>query len=824
VIVSDKALADLGWPQLLQHWARRCATERGASAVASHPWFETIDQATQRAKEISEARILANRDAPLSLDGIAEVRAAIERVRKSAALDAPELIAVATSAKALARIRAHLAQRADVAPLLSKRVIDMHDLGHVYHPILDGFDSDGRLVDHASDDLGPLRKTLAAIKSQLDKRMKTLLEDERYAPYLQDTFHTEREDRCVLPVRTDGKGFVKGIVHGTSQSGQTLFIEPDEIVDLNNRKKLAECDVADEERRILVRYSGWVAEEADAIEHGMAVAEVLDVIASAARLADDTVACEPVFVDAPKVALLHARHPLMLLAERRCVANDVTVAAGQTLVISGPNAGGKTVALKTVGLAALMMRVGLHVTAESGSAMGWFERLCTDIGDAQSLEHNLSTFSGHMLNLATMLQQAKPSTLALIDEIAVGTDPEQGAVLAQAYLQAMADKGVTALVTTHYERLKGLAARAHEATTFANASVGFDMATLAPTFKLHLGMPGSSGAFAVAKRMGLPVAVVENAQQLLGNNAHRIDELLANVAEQQRRLEQERAAALAELEQAESDRAALRLARERILHKYEKQTRASHSDAVSELKVARRELEHLRLQIRERTALARSAALENADQLTTDVRLLSKQIADAAQRVAQHEPIRAALPGTVATVAQLVPGTPVIVHGIGRGQSRAVVEAAPVDGKVSVRMGQLRAMVAVADVLLDSHRAARRAAEQARRDETPDKPNGLPAVVLVDGARDGRATARSVDTTLDVRGQRMDEAVAAVDRFLDEGVLGARDVLFVVHGHGTGVLRAAIRSHAATHHGVRSIRAGEASEGGDGVTVMFLKE
>src|SRR5262249_21476948 len=203
--------------------------------------------------------------------------------------------------------------------------------------------------------------------------------------------------------------------------------------------------------------------------------------------------------EAPRIALLHARHPLMLLAERRCVANDVTVAAGTTLLISGPNAGGKTVALKTVGLAALMTRAGLHLTAESGSAMGWFGDICTDIGDAQSLENDLSTFSGHMVNLRSFLADSRPGSVVLIDEIAVGTDPEQGAALAQAVLEALASRGVTGIVTTHYERLKALGATD---SRFSNASVGFDLARLEPTFKLHLGTPGSSGALAVAQRMG----------------------------------------------------------------------------------------------------------------------------------------------------------------------------------------------------------------------------------------------------------------------------------------------------------------------------------
>src|SRR5258706_13519364 len=224
--------------------------------------------------------------------------------------------------------------------------------------------------------------------------MSTLLADERFSPYLQDAYYTQREDRYVLPVRTDGKGFVRGIVHGTSQSGQTLFIEPEEIVDLNNRAKLAEAEVADEERRILVQFSGWVAEEADQFASSLAIAEHVDIVVAAAIMASDTVSSEPILEEAPRVALLHARHPLMLLSERRCVANDVTVAAGATLLVSGPNAGGKTVPLKTVGLAALMARAGLHLCAESGSRIGFFPDVRTDIGDAQNLEKDLSTFSG----------------------------------------------------------------------------------------------------------------------------------------------------------------------------------------------------------------------------------------------------------------------------------------------------------------------------------------------------------------------------------------------------------------------------------------------
>jgi DNA mismatch repair protein MutS2 len=798
-----KTVEDLAWPVLVDHWAKRCATARGAASVRAAPLFDAIDDARTRAAEIAEARRLASEDAKLPLGGIVDVADAIGRVRKAAALEAAELVAVASTGRSLGKLRNHLRDEAR-APRLAARAAAIADLGHVYHPILDAFDPDGRLVDHASDALGPLRRAVAAIKAQLERRMEEALVDDRFAPYLQDAYYTQREDRYVLPVRTDGKGFVRGIVHGTSQSGQTLFIEPEDIVDLNNRLKLAEADVADEERRILVKFSGWVAEEADAFATGLAVAEHLDVVAAAAQMADDTIASEPILDGEPRIGLLHARHPLMLLAERRCVANDLALDAGGTLVISGPNAGGKTVALKTVGLCALMARAGLHLTAESGSAIGWFTDIRTDIGDAQSLDRDLSTFSGHIVNLRDLLATAGPGTLVLIDEIAVGTDPDQGASLAQAVLEALSARGATSLVTTHYDRLKALGAVGGR---FVNASVGFDLARLEPTFKLHLGTPGSSGALAVARRMGLAEDIVERARALMGTGAARVDELLASVADQRRRLEDERAALLAELEAAEADRAAWRVRRDRAQVQADKHTARAHADALTALKAARRDIDELRRALK-------AAAKPTLD----DVREATRQLVAPAAEIARREPRRPQPPGTPATAEQLVVGAPVIVPRLGRAE----VAAVPVDGRVEIRLGAMRATVPVADVLLDTHRRAARAeaATPREKDEL-----GAPPLVLVDGAPagGGKSGARTLETTIDVRGHRVDDAIAQVDRFVDESLLAGRDAIFIVHGHGTGALRSAIRSHLAGHQGLAAVRGGEQGEGGDGVTVAMLR-
>jgi DNA mismatch repair protein MutS2 len=826
-------MADLGWPALLDHWAQRCATRRGELAVRSAPLFDDAALARERAAEVTEARTLLSAANPVPVAGIESISDAIERVRKAAALEAAELVSVARTGRALSRLRTHLKAHAETAPRLWQRGSGISDLGHVYLPILEAFDPEGRLVDHASDALGPLRRALSAIKAQLEKRMKGLLEDERFSPYLQDGYYTQREDRYVLPVRTDGKGFVRGIVHGTSQSGQTLFIEPDEIVDLNNRCKLAECDVLDEERRILIRFSGWVAEEADGFASSLEIAEVLDVIVAAARLGEDLVAAEPVISDAPQISLLHARHPLMLLSQRRCVANDITVAAGATLLVSGPNAGGKTVALKTVGLIALMVRRGLHIPAEGGSAMGWFHDVRTDIGDAQSLEQNLSTFSGHMVNVRELLLSCGPGSLVLVDEIAVGTDPEQGAALAQAVLEALSERGVTAIITTHYDRLKALGATDQR---FANASVGFDLARLEPTFKLHLGLPGSSGALAVARRMGVPHDVVDRATALLGGVGAKVEDLLANVLDQQRRLERERADLLAELEAVEADRETAKLQRERVRARFEKETRSAHGEAVAALRIARRDIDEVRKQLKIKLIESQLAP----EVLRDELKAANKQLLSAGQTIAIHEPARPKLPGRPAKREDLLAGTLVIVPRLGRAEVSSA--PAPSADDVEVRIGPMRAFVPIADVLIDTHRSAARA-QKARGAAAALGPSAVPGMLepqpparaavsggpgaplgvpLINGAVDGRANARTPERTLDVRGMRVDEAVSAVDQFIDESLLAERDAGFIIHGHGTGALKQAIRVHLKSHKAVSKARAGESNEGGDGVTVLLL--
>jgi DNA mismatch repair protein MutS2 len=376
-------------------------------------------------------------------------------------------------------------------------------------------------------------------------------------------------------------------------------------------------------------------------------------------------------------------------------------------------------------------------------------------------------------------------------------------------LEAFAQRGVTALVTTHYERLKALGAADER---FANASVGFDMEKLEPTFKLHLGVPGSSGALVVARRMGMPGDVVERAAVILGDAGLSVENLLSSVAEQRRRLEHERAQQLAEIEALEAERMALRLDRERARVRGDKEQSRAHSDALSALRQARQEIDHVRSDLRKK-AQAEKASVE-------DVKQARRTLVRPGAAVAANAPAASMPPGKRATEADLVPGTPVLVPGLG---GRGHVAAAPERGKVEVQLGGMHMTVDVSAVLIDSHRAASRAASE-RKPEPAKEPAPQADVQLVDGANDGRATARTPGTTLDLRGQRVEEALANVDRWLDEQLLLGHDAVFIVHGHGTGVLRAAIREKLATHPAARRARPGEASEGGDGVTVVLLRD
>jgi DNA mismatch repair protein MutS2 len=440
-----------------------------------------------------------------------------------------------------------------------------------------------------------------------------------------------------------------------------------------------------------------------------------------------------------------------------------------------------------------MARAGLHIPAGPGSRAPWYRTVRTDIGDEQSLERNLSTFSAHLLRLREFLEDAGADALFLLDELAVGTDPEQGAALAQAVLEELAARGAQALVTTHYERLKALAP---QDPRFVNASFGLDLERMVPTFHLNVGLPGSSGAVTLARRLGLPDGITARAEALLGDRRTGVEELLEAVADERRRLDEERSGAARERREAEGERREAESARRAAETRLREIRKGAHDEATAALRRARDEVDRLR------AALKRPAA----DPATARARL-----GELAGEVARLAPEAPAPPGAPAAEEDLVPGAPVWVSSLGaRGQ---VVSRQ--DGRVTVQVGPLRSTVEVGDVRIVEPARAARAPAPVRRPAAP-----RPAAPATE--EDDLTPMRTVDNTLDLRGARVDEALAEVDRFVDDALLAERDVVFLVHGHGTGALKSAIREHLKLHAAVARFRAGTQREGGDGVTVIWL--
>jgi DNA mismatch repair protein MutS2 len=799
--LDAKTRADLGWDALLALLAARTRSARGAALARALEPLADADAARARHLEVGEARALRDTGEALPLDGVCDLDAELPRAAKGGVLDPPVLRDVASTLAAGAAVRRHLLARGPRAPRLLGRAALIAELDEVSQPIADAFEPgavDGklRLADRASPALGGLRRRALAVREELERKLSSLLDAGHVAPHLQDRFITQRDDRYVLPVRIDARARVRGIVHGTSQSGQTVFVEPEELVELNNRLKLAELEVAEEERRILGALSRLVEEALPRIQVNLEVLAALDLLDAAARLATDLRASVPELVAAGALDLRRARHPLMVLAGQACVPSDIVVGFGQTLIVSGPNAGGKTVALKTCGLAALMAGAGLHVAAQEGSRVPWLDAVLSDVGDEQSLERNLSTFSAHVLSLKRFFEAARPGVLLLLDEVAVGTDPAQGAALAQAMLEGLAARGATCVVTTHYDRLKALPARDRR---FVNASVGFDVERLAPTYELHLGVPGASGAIVVARRLGLDEAICGRAGALLADGETGLEALLLELESERRRIGTERREAGAALADAERARAAAAESAAQAKARLTEARRRAHDEAIETLKQARNELDHTR------TVLRRAGG----KLMPAEVAEARRAIDQAAHQVSEAAPPAPAPSGRPATVEELRAGADVWVTRVG---GRASVLAPPRGGKVQVQAGPLKLTVPVEEVRIPEQPAPAPSARARRGHNAFDE---LPAAP--------RAIVRGGYNTLDVRGERVDAAVGRAEKFLDDALRTGQEAVFVIHGHGTGALRDALRAALAGFPRVAAVRAGTPAEGGDGVTVVTLE-
>ncbi len=764
--VAPTTLDKLAFERVLDALAERCQTLAGqARARTLRPDLdlEALAEAHERVDEALTGDAIA-------LGGVEDVRPLVERVVEGGILEGPECLAIAYTMDSAATVKRAVATSG--RPRLTELVARMGSFDAALRLVREQLDAQGEVRDDATPKLREIRRRLQPLRGRIRERMAQLLQ--QYATHVQDPIVTLRRDRYVIPVKASSQSRVPGLVLDTSDSGATVFVEPAAVVPMNNELALLEFEERDEVRRILVALGQRLAFD-PALASTLEALEELDGVAAAARLARDWKLARPeVGADLP-VRLPGARHPLI----EGCVPNDVFLDdAARLLVLTGPNAGGKTVLLKTLGLAVLMAHAGLFVAAGAQGArpgrvtLPAFRAVLTDIGDEQSIEASLSTYAAHLTNLKRIVEHAGPDTLVLIDELGSGTDPDEGAALSQAILEQVLAQRAYGVVTTHLAPLKVFAA---QRPGVRNAAMRFDVDRLRPTFELAVGQPGRSYALAIAERVGLGTALLERAAEVLGPEGARLERLLET-------LERQREALQAELDQA----------------------RGARDAAVGEAEVLRAQIEKLRAQ--EAALLERAAA--KADALLQD----TMERARSARAIAKGDPAQRGK--AVEAIAQLrretkakAPRAPRAPTGPTLGVGSVVrVEAYGAEGPVVEERGDaLLVQLGLLKVEVPRHEATLvRGAEPAKV-----------AAPVAPGA--------GFERELNVRGERVEDALEKVRTFVEEAQALKVASVRILHGKGTGALRDAVRRYLRDEKRVERFEDAVPYEGGHGVTVAYLR-
>ncbi|MFV8753417.1 endonuclease MutS2 [Nannocystaceae bacterium ST9] len=683
-----------------------------------------------------------------------------------------------------------------------------------------------RIADRASAELARARKHQRACKQGLLAKAERMVRSAELGESLRDRFWTDREGRVVLPIRSDALGKVRGpgtIIHGSSGSGQTFFVEPAALVEDNNALREAESAAIEEERKVRRELSAKVAAHAEQLIGMQAAMLELDRIAARLELSDRLEGVSPELGSDAAIELRSARHPLMLLDGVEVVPNDIVLERGHGLIISGPNAGGKTVALKTLGLCALMAAAGLRVPCRGRARMPLFRHVITDVGDDQSITANLSTFSAHVGHVRDAVHFAAgdgAGTLVLLDEIAVGTDPEQGAALAEAILLHLVEAGATVVVTTHYDRLKLLATRTGEARAagrFHNGAVGFDIQRMRPTFRLTLGVPGSSSAIAVARRLGLVESILIEAEGLLGDQGLKIDQLLREIDAERQTLVRTRERLERDKQRLAARDSEVRDREARVLEGVRSRKAKAYAAAVDQLRALERELADKRKELRRMTP-ERVDELPTRDQIAGEAKqvLAEQRAVDERERLAGVE---------LAPVEAIKVGAKVRVVAL--GQTGEVVAIA--GKKVTVQLALSRMTVKPEELALAEVEAKPRKVKAGKAKPILDFAGRLDLAET--GARQAAAhfgespapVSTSVDNVCDVRGERYEDAQDRVAEFVARALARDQDVVVIRHGHGSGALRNAVREALKRLGNVRKVRGGLVQEGGEGVTVAWVE-
>ncbi len=784
-MIKERTLRVLEFTKIREMLAEKALTELGGERCRALTPTDNLPQIALWQQETEEATVVLQYLGGHPMVPFADVRPALAMSDKGATLSPKALLSVAELLRASRAARDALITGRENTPLLTEKAQGLASLRNLEQDITDAIISEDEIADRASGELMNIRRHLRGATERIKDRLNQMIRSAAFQKYLQDPIITVRNNRYVLPVRAEYRANVPGLVHDQSTSGATLFIEPMAAVEMGNELKQWELKEQQEIERILAALSAEIAPYAAQLRENVERLAELDFIFAKGLLSRQMTAVAPKLNADGYVNIIRGRHPLIdpekVVPSNLWLGRDFT-----TLIITGPNTGGKTVTLKTVGLFTLMAQAGLQVPADLGTELAVFEQVFADIGDEQSIEQSLSTFSSHMTNIVDIMHEVTPRDLALFDELGAGTDPTEGAALAQSILTRLNHIRVRTLATTHYSELK---AYALSTKGVENASVEFDVETLRPTYRLSIGVPGKSNAFEISRKLGLPENLIDDAKKLLSTDSVRFEDVIANAEYHRQVAERERQiAADAAKETVKLRDEAERLRRE-MEEKRETAMRKAREDARRLMESTRREAEGILSDLKR---MKKAASAPDAE--TSAIRRRLEQSVDGLSEGLRQKVDNTLPPKTVK------PGDRVEILTL--GQQGTVLAAPDAKGEVQLQAGIMK---------FKAHLSQLRLVRE-------EKPRQKASVHAQTGA-----LTRTVSMECDVRGMMLEEALSAVDQYLNEAVMAGLNEVSIIHGKGTGVLRSGIQQHLKRHMLVKSFRLGVYGEGEDGVTVVTLK-
>ncbi|MEN2765625.1 endonuclease MutS2 [Ornithinibacillus xuwenensis] len=779
--MNERILRVLDFQKIIDRLSRHAATSLGKDLASKLKPSTDLEEVKQLQEETDEAAQVVRLNASIPLGGIFDIRPSIKRSVIGGVLSTTECLDVANTIYGGRQVKDFIDGLEEELTILKDIVDGITPLRNLELEIKNSIDDHGHVMDSASEKLRGIRSSTRTYESRIREKLDSYTKTK--SNMLSDAIITIRNDRYVLPVKHEYRGAVGGIVHDQSASGQTLFMEPKAVVDLNNQLQELYAKEKQEIDRILRELSQSIALEEAFLTDNVTRLAKIDYMFARANLAREMKASRPMMNDSGIIKMRQARHPLIDISE--VVANDIEIGKAYTsIVITGPNTGGKTVTLKMVGLCTLMAQSGLQVPALDGCEMSVFDQVFADIGDEQSIEQNLSTFSSHMTNIVSILKQVDDKTLVLFDELGAGTDPQEGAALAMSILDEVIARNARVIATTHYPELK---AYGYNRENVINASMEFDVQTLQPTYRLLIGVPGRSNAFEISKRLGLEDTIIDQAKSHIGIDSKNVENMIASLEQSKLQAEKEYEEAHDILLQTEKLRNEMLEEWNQFDRKREELYRKAEEKAEKALRQAREEAELIVQEIRN---MKTDAKLKEHEWIEA-----KKMLEEAQPKLSTKQPNKKQ---TTTSTEELNPGDEIKLLTI--NQNGSVIEKVS-DQEYLVQVGIMKVKVKRNDLQLI----------------------GKPKVSYEKPLTTVKGSNYHVSTELDLRGERFEDALLKLEKYVDDATLAGYPKAFIIHGKGTGALRKGVQEFVKKHPSINSSRPGTAGEGGSGVTVIEFR-